>query len=72
MRFKKGDFTCPHCGATPSYIVVDGKVLAPAEERLEHLQELDRHQADDDVLVEATVFRERVYLHLNRERILVE
>ena len=71
MRFKPEDFRCEICGDTPEYIVMDGKVLSPSWDKIDHLEELRKHPDDDNILSTGSIFKDRVVLSQIRERKLV-
>ena len=71
MDMDPGDFICHICGETPEYLIFDGKRLGPRPKEVDHLQEFDRHPDDSDSLEEGSKFKNRVFLHLKRERTLV-
>ena len=72
IRFRKDDFICNNCGQTPKYIVADGKMTAPTLRKVKHLSELDHHEDDEQILLQGSHFKDRVFLYIKRERKLVQ
>ena len=54
-------FSCPTHGTTPRFLNTDGKNLGPTKRKVRHLEELERHQNDDQVLPQSTFFKDRVF-----------
>ena len=72
IRLKKEDFMCEECGQTPKYIVADGKMTAPTVRKVKHLAELDHHEDDEQVLLQGSHAKDRVFLSRKQERKLVQ
>jgi hypothetical protein len=70
IDYKKA-FSCPTHGNSPAWIVSDGKNLGPLKRRVSHLKELDRHESDETVLEQSTKFKDRVFLNVKKERMIV-
>ena len=64
-------FSCPTHGTTPRFLNTDGKNMGPTKRKVKHLEELERHPNDDEVLPQSTFFRTRVFLSEIKERKLV-
>ena len=64
-------FSCPNHGSKPKWITADGKNLGPTKKRCKNVSELDRHPEDDQKLAQSTAFKDRVFLPLAEERVLV-
>ena len=67
IDFKKA-FSCPVHGNSLQWIVSDGKNVGPLKRRVDHLRELERNEADQNVLAQSTKFRERCFLSEKKER----
>ena len=67
IDFKKA-FSCPIHGNSPEWIVADGKNVGPLKRRVDHLTELDRNEADKNILTESTKFKDRCFLSEKKER----
>ena len=61
-------FSCPKHGNSPVWINTDGKCTVPAKRRVKHVEELDRHPVDVQVLPQSTKFKDRVFLSVFAER----
>ena len=68
---EKVAFSCPTHGTTPRFLNTDGKNMGPTKRKVRHLEELERHPNDDEVLAQSTFFAKRVFLHIIKERNLV-
>ena len=64
-------FSCPRHGTSPTWIVSDGKALGPLKKRVAHLSELDVAKEDESVFNQSTHYKDRVYLYLKKERVLL-
>ena len=64
-------FSCPACGLSPKYLVADGKADGPVKRRVDHLDELDHAEEDEEVLPQASHFKDRVFLSEISERKMV-
>ena len=72
IRFNDSEvFSCPACGLSPKYLVADGKADGPVKRRVDHLGELDHAEEDEEVLPQASHFKDRVFLSEIRERKMV-
>ena len=70
MDFKEA-FSCPTHGSSPAWVVSDGKNMGPLKRRVDHLKELDRETSDENILVQSTKSKNRVFLNSKKERLLV-
>ena len=71
VQFSNDAFLCPNCGASPKYIVCDGKTDGPTKRKVDHLQELDSPSDDNNYLSQGSFFNDRVFLPSKPERDLV-
>ena len=67
----KAAFSCPTHGNSPVWIVSDGKNMGPLKKRVDHLKELVPEASDDNVLVQITTHKNRVFLSSKKERSIV-
>ena len=66
-------FSCPTHGTTPRFLNTDGKNMGPTKRKVKHLEELERHPADDQILPQSTFFLDRVFLNrIKKRRLVVE
>ena len=68
---EKVAFSCPTHGNTPRFLNVDGKNMGPTKRKVKHLEELERHEDDNEVLPQSTLFANRVFMPDMKERDLV-
>ena len=68
---EKVAFSCPTHGNTPRFLSVDGKNMGPTKRKVKNLKELERHDEDNEVLPQSTVFASRVFMPAIQERNLV-
>ena len=65
----KKAFSCPCCGNSPKFFCMDGKEdIGPLKRKVQHLEELDRHPDDHEVLEQGSHFSKRVFLSAHKER----
>ena len=64
-------FSCPKHKTSPKFIVSDGKALGPLKSRCKHLTELDVAKEDNKVLAQSTHHKDRVFMHVKKERAMV-
>ena len=64
-------FSCPTHGNSPRFLNTDGKNMGPTKRKVKHLEELERHPDDDEVLPQSTFFGGRVFMPEIKERRLV-
>ena len=65
---EKTAFSCPKHGSSPVWINTDGKCTGPAMRRVKHIEELDIHKEDTQVLKQSTKLKDRVFLTEISER----
>ena len=68
LDFSPVTFSCPNCRPTLSYIVADGKFMGLTTRKVSHLTEHEHAPGDDQVLKQATTYKERVFLPEGSER----
>ena len=64
-------YSCPNHGTSPKWLVSDGKNVGPLKIRVNHLKELDVEPTDEKILMQSTLFKDRVFLNTKKERVIL-